>query len=273
MKIKEIEVKDIITKSNIPGADFVINPYVGCPHACKYCYACFMKRFTNHPEPWGTFVDVKRTFKPIKTEKLAGKNVFLSSVTDAYNPIEAKYKITRNILKQLKNIDCNITVTTKSSLVLRDIDILKDIKNLTVSFSVNTLDEKFKNDMDSASPIKERLNALKTLHDNGIYTALFQSPMFPYITDFKSIINETKSYVNEYWFENLNLRVPYKGIIMSYIQKNYPQYFDNYMDIYNRHDTKYWDDLTLEIADFCKKENIMGINYFHHEKIRKNSKK
>ena len=57
--IKEIDVKSVMTKSNLPVSDFSVNPYVGCTHACKYCYASFMKRFTNHPEPWGEFVDVK----------------------------------------------------------------------------------------------------------------------------------------------------------------------------------------------------------------------
>ena len=60
MIIKEIEVKDIMTKTNLPVSDYAVNPYVGCTHACKYCYTSFMKRFTNHPEPWGEFVDVKR---------------------------------------------------------------------------------------------------------------------------------------------------------------------------------------------------------------------
>ena len=59
MQIKTIEVKDYLVRSNIKGIDYTINPYVGCPHACKYCYAEFMKRFTNHKEPWGTFLDVK----------------------------------------------------------------------------------------------------------------------------------------------------------------------------------------------------------------------
>lgn len=53
-----IQVKDYVTKSNLAESDFVINPYVGCPHACKYCYACFMKRFTGHDDPWGTFITV-----------------------------------------------------------------------------------------------------------------------------------------------------------------------------------------------------------------------
>ena len=89
MKIKEqiIEVKDYVTKSNLPASDYVINPYVGCPHGCKYCYACFMKRFTKHDEEWGTFIDIKHCSKPISKKKLEGKTIFLSSVTDCYNPL------------------------------------------------------------------------------------------------------------------------------------------------------------------------------------------
>ena len=59
MIIKEIETKSVMTKSNLPVSDYSVNPYVGCAHACKYCYASFMKRFTNHPKPWGEFIDVK----------------------------------------------------------------------------------------------------------------------------------------------------------------------------------------------------------------------
>ena len=82
MIIKEIEAKNVITKSNLPVCDFSVNPYTGCEHACKYCYACFMKRFTNHhPEEWGEFVDVK-IWQPIKTPgKYKGKELFIGSVT------------------------------------------------------------------------------------------------------------------------------------------------------------------------------------------------
>ena len=54
--IRETAVKGVLTRSNLPVADYSVNPYVGCAHGCKYCYASFMKRFTNHPEPWGGFV-------------------------------------------------------------------------------------------------------------------------------------------------------------------------------------------------------------------------
>ena len=89
------------------------------------------------------------------------------------------------------------------------------MKNLTVSMSINTLDENFKNDMDNASSISDRLETLKELHNNGIKTVLFMSPIFPYITDFKKIIDISKDYIDEYWFENLNLRGSYKQTILS----------------------------------------------------------
>ena len=200
----KIIVKDLVTKSNLPASDYVINPYVGCPHGCRYCYACFMKRFTGHSEEWGSFIDIKQCDKPISQKKLQGKSVFLSSVTDCYNPFEEKYKITRNILEQLISIDCELNISTKSNLVLRDIDLLKQCKNLKVSISVNTLDEKFQKDMDNASKIIERLKALKILHEEGIYTVLFMSPIFPFITEWKEIIESSKDYIDEYWFENLN---------------------------------------------------------------------
>ena len=150
MVVNEITVNDYLTKSNLPDSDYVINPYVGCTHGCKYCYASFMKRFTGHKENWGDFIDIKRCNKPIDLRKISGKNIFLSSVTDCYNQYEKDFCITRNILEQLVDSDCNLTISTKSKLILRDIDLLKQIKNLIVCMSINTLNEKFRSDMDKA---------------------------------------------------------------------------------------------------------------------------
>jgi len=271
MEIKEkiIQVKDYLTKSNLPASDYVINPYIGCPHACKYCYACFMKRFTGHMEKWGTFVDVKQCDKPISLKKLQNKSVFLSSVTDCYNCFEEKYQVTRKILGQLVDIECSIGISTKSKLILRDIDLLKKCKDLKVSISINTLDENFKNDMDNASSINDRLHTLKELHNQGIYTVLFMSPIFPYITDFKSIIEKTHTYVDEYWFENLNLRGEYKQKILDHINVNYPNLYSEYENIYIKGEKKYWIDLSIEIQNYCDKNYIKYINYFYHEELVK----
>lgn len=273
MEIKEINVNDYLTKSNLPDSDYVINPYIGCSHGCKYCYASFMKRFTGHQEDWGDFIDIKRCSKKINLKKISGKKVFLSSVTDCYNELEEKYRITREILEQLTISDCYLSISTKSSLILRDLDLLKKIKNLTVSISINTLDENFKNDMDKASSIKDRLSILKKLHEEGIYTILFMSPIFPYITEWKEIIEISKEYVDEYWFENLNLRGSYKKDVLDYIKRNYNELYQNYIEIYDRNDNKYWEILADEINCYCKENNIKYVNYFYHKKLVERKKK
>ena len=267
MIIKELNIKDYLTKSNLPDSDYVINPYVGCTHGCRYCYASFMKRFTRHTENWGEFIDVKRCDKPIDLKKISGKNVFLSSVTDCYNQYEKDYGITRNILEQLVNSDCNLSISTKSKLILRDIDLLKQMKNLIVCMSINTLDEKFRSDMDNASTIKERMDTLKELHNNGIYTVLFMSPIFPYITEWKKIIDNTKDYIDEYWFENLNLRGSYKKEILDYIKNNYSNLYLEYIDIYVNKNNEYWKKTAKEINTYCKQKNIKYTNYFYHKEL------
>lgn len=267
MKIKEICVNDYLTKSNLPASDYVINPYVGCSHGCRYCYASFMKRFTGHKENWGEFIDIKKCNKKINLRKISGKNVFLSSVTDCYNELEEKFLITRKILEQLVDSDCYLSISTKSILILRDIDLLKHIKNLTVSMSINTLDENFKNDMDKASSIKSRLNTLEELHKNGIYTVLFMSPIFPYITEWKKIIEISKEYVDEYWFENLNLRGSYKKDILDYIKNNFKEIYPKYIEIYDQKNNKYWEVLADKINNYCEANNIKYINYFYHKEL------
>lgn len=267
--LKKIETDDYITVSKLPSTDYVINPYIGCSHGCKYCYARFMKRFTNHSEEWGKFIDVKICYKPIKKDKLKGKAVFLSSVTDCYNQYEEEYKITRNILEQLKDVDCFVSISTKSKLILRDLDLLKQFKNLVVAMSINTTDEHFRKDMDNASSIKERFDTLKELHNNGIYTVLFMSPIFPYITDWQNIIEESKSFIDEYWFENLNLRGEYKKAILDYIKNNYFLYYDKYLEIYENNDKEYWTQLSNEIEKYCSEKKIKYVNYFYHEDIVK----
>jgi DNA repair photolyase len=270
MIVKEIKVKDYLTKSKI--GEYVINPYVGCSHKCRYCYASFMKRFTNHSEPWGDFIDVKICDNPIDTKKLLHKNLFMSSVTDCYNPLEAKYKITRKILEQLTNIDCYLQIATKNKLILRDLDLLKQMKHLGVAMSVNTLDEKFQRDMDNASSITERLETLKTLHDNGIHTILFMSPIFIGITNPQAIIEQTKDYVDEYWFEVLNLRGSFKYDILNYIKTNYPKVYPTYEEIYIKNNKEKLTQMEKEIVEYCNKNNICYMDYFHHEEVINNAK-
>lgn len=284
------EVKSVITKSNLPVCDFSVNPYLGCLHACKYCYASFMKRFSKHTEPWGEFLDIKYWGEIKNPEKYEGKTMFISSVTDPYQPLEEEYERTRTLLEQLKGVNVGLSIATKSDLILRDLDLLKSFDNVRVSFSINTLDEKFKNDMDNAASIKRRLKAMKTLYSEGIRTTCFISPIFPEITDVTSIIDETKEYCNLVWLENLNLRGDYKSTILNYIEKEYSDLTPVYDQIYNKKDRNYWENLNNEIRAYCEKNNLpyvrdddsikrpfdeppIVVNYFYHEEITKSAKR
>ncbi len=286
MIIKEIKVKNILTKSNLPVSDYSVNPYIGCSHGCKYCYASFMKRFTNHKEPWGTFVDIKYWDKIKTPKKYTGKELFIGSVTDPYMPLEEKYKRTRTLLEEMQGSGCKISIATKSDLVLRDLDLIKTFPDARVSWSINTLDEKFRKEMDNSISIERKIEAMKKFHEAKVRTTCFISPIFPGITDVKTIISKCKDYCNLIWLENLNLRGDNKKVILDYIKKNSSELYPLYDEIYNKGKRDYWEKLDEEIKDFCKKENLeyvrnddsikgnideppIVVNYFYHEEITK----
>ena len=288
--IREIEVKSVLTKSNLPVGDYSVNPYVGCTHACKYCYACFMKRFTNHQEEWGTFLDVKYWPEMKRPEKYAGKEMFFGSVTDPYNPQEETYERTRSLLMQLAGSGIRLSIQTKSDLVLRDMDLIKTFPDARVGFSINTLDEEFKNDMDQAVSIERRLAAMKKLHDAGIRTTCFISPIFPGITDCEEIIDRVKNQCNLIWLENLNLRGSYKAVILDYIREKYPDLLPLYKEIYIHGSRLYWEALDMRLKEYAKESALkyvrdddsiknpfdappVIVNYFYHEEVKKSAKK
>ncbi len=284
MIINEIQTKSVMTKSNLPVADYSVNPYVGCAFACKYCYASFMKRFTNHPEPWGDFVDVKY-WPPVKNpKKYAGKEAFFGSVTDPYQPLEATYKRTRALLEQLQGSGMKLSIATKSDLVTRDLDLIRTFPDARVSWSINTLDESFKKEMDRAVPVERRIAAMKEFYDAGIQTTCFVSPIFPGITDVISIIERTKNQCNLVWLENLNLRGEFRKRILDWIHEKHPELDDLYHQIYVKNDMSYWRDLDAQVRAYTEKEGMTYVrnddsvradfgqppvvaNYFFHTEI------
>lgn len=181
MIIKEIKVKTILSASKV--YDWVVNPYVGCQHGCSYCYARFMKKFTGHKEPWGEFLDVKINAvdllgAEIKKKKLG--RVWVSGVCDPYQPLEEKYKLTRQCLHLLAENSWPVTIQTRSPLVLRDLDILKEMPDLEAGLSITTADDAIRKLFEpKAPPISERISALDELHKAGIKTYAMVAPMLP----------------------------------------------------------------------------------------------
>ena len=224
IKIIKIKVRRAFTPTKIPGADYVINQYVGCQHACSYCYAKFMCKWYDYGK-WGNWVVVKENLPElVKRENVKGE-VYMSSVSDPYQPIERKIKLTRRVLE---NMDKNIKlgILTKSDLVLRDIDVFKEFRDIEVGLTINDFDGKLKKEIEPFSPSNgKRIEALRVLYENGIKTYAFISPIIPNLIDVEQLIKETKGFVNFYWFEFLNLKASGKEF-REWLKQNYHESYN-----------------------------------------------
>lgn len=197
MIIKEIHSKTILSASKI--YPYVINPYVGCQHSCSYCYARFMKRFSGHSEPWGQFVDVKINAPALLRSEITRKKmdaVWISGVCDPYQPLEARYRLTRACLEILAEHGWPVAVQTRSPLVLRDVDILKAGRGFEVGMSITTADDQIRRLFEPAAPpIGGRIDALGELHRAGIRTFAMIAPLLPGAETLADLLVDRVDYV------------------------------------------------------------------------------
>ncbi len=229
MKIGTTTCKGIINKSGIEGVDYAINPYIGCAHGCTYCYAKFMTRWYHKGEKWGSFVDVKMNAADCLAKEVDKKRkgvILFSSVTDAYQPVEKKYRITRSLLEILVDHDFPVEILTKSSLVSRDIDVLGKIIEAEVGLTVTSNDEKVRQAFEpGASSIAERLEALKLFSDAGIPTYAFLGPLLPFLSeaDLEKLLNTLADRVGRVLVDRLNIKAGNWKNIDATVISHYPE--------------------------------------------------
>ena len=180
MDFKEIQAKSILSPCGIPGIDYVINSYTGCRFGCTYCYASFMGRFLKDKgiKDWGQYVYAKINAPELLIKELSklkdkgkGLEIFLSSVTDPYQGVEAKYQLTRKCLEVIR--DCgfegNISILTKSNLVLRDVDIFKALKHVVVGLTVTSYNDSISRYFEKYAPnVTDRFDALEKLNTSYV---------------------------------------------------------------------------------------------------------
>lgn len=265
MVINKIKCRSILNKSGIPGIDYAINPYIGCGHKCQYCYAVFMKRFSGHTEPWGDFVDVKinapevleRQLKRLKKKS----HISFGTVCDAYQPIEVKYMITKKCLEILANYRHEVSILTKSPLVLRDVDLLRQFNDVEIGFTVTTFCNKARRIFEpgSSSPEK-RFAAIKILSEKGIPTWVFVAPTLPCFSDTKETLHQIFRFTQDagagyIMFDTLN---PYPKVwnnVMQHIRKDFPELEEFYEYYYNNKE-KYGRQLKRKISQVARTYRI-----------------
>jgi DNA repair photolyase len=180
--VREIEAKSILNRSKI--YDYCVNPYTGCQVGCVYCYAAlFMRRYSGHSEPWGAFVDVKINGPALLARQIVKAKrgtIWFGSVCDPYQPLEERYAVTRKSLEVLIGRDFPVEIQTKSARVRRDIDLIRRIPDVEVGFTIATEDETIARQFEpNASPLRERIEALKEFKAAGVRTFAFAGPLLP----------------------------------------------------------------------------------------------
>jgi DNA repair photolyase len=155
--------------------EYTINLYKGCSHGCVYCYA---PSLIHDERRWGRFVEVKMNAPEVLARELRKVRkgvVFISSASDPYQPIEAKYRVTRRALEVLLARDFPIAILTRSPLVLRDIDLLRRFSWARVGFSISSVPgRKYE---PGVVPIGRRVETMKALHKAGIKTWVSMAPL------------------------------------------------------------------------------------------------
>jgi len=197
MIITEKAARSILSPSQVFA--YALNPYTGCQHACSYCYARFMKRYTGHLEPWGEFVDVKINAPQLLRSEIVRKHpgrVWVSGVCDPYQPVETKYTLTRQCLEILFEHRWPVTIQTRSPLVLRDLPLLRQAADLEVGMTITTADDAIRRLFEPHAPtIQSRVDALEKLHQAGIRTFAMIAPILPGTEDLPDLLTGSVDHV------------------------------------------------------------------------------
>lgn len=191
-KVHYINSKSLLTSPSgfIGLYKFTLNPYTGCSFACDYCYARFFAATFDEQNTWGDWVKVKenavdllrraRRAKSVERRLEEGDTIYMSSVTDPYQPIEHKVGLTRIILEELVEIQPRITIQTRSPIALRDIDLFHKFKHIRINFTITTDSEYVRSRYEPHCPaIEVRLKAAKQVAEAGIPIGISVSPMLP----------------------------------------------------------------------------------------------
>lgn len=270
MKVGEVRSKTLLTRSRIPGAEYCINPYVGCAHACRYCYARFMRTYSGHSEPWGRFVDAKVNAPEVLRRQLARGafrgRVLVGTVTDGYQPAEREYRLLPELLEILARFHVPVSILTKSDLVVRDMDLLLS-SGAEVGFSVASDREAFRAALEPGAPsIERRLAALETLHRAGIPTYVFVSPIFPRMTDLRSLVERVAGKTHRLMAEALNPRFGNWPEVASVLRRRMPGALTAVRGEVGS--GAYWDEVEEALEDRCRAAGLTFGGLFRHTRGR-----
>ncbi len=161
--------------------DVTLNPYVGCGFGCSYCYAASFAPSRFRSQVWGEWVEVKRrAAEELRGCGIAGKKAYLGSVTDPYQPLEAKTRLVRSMLAAMSRAQPSLVIQTRSPLVVRDIDLFRRFRRIRVNMSITTDSDAVRKRYEPTCPsIERRIEAIREVAAAGVPVGICITPMLP----------------------------------------------------------------------------------------------
>ena len=251
-EVQEIHCKTLLNRIDVPNFPFkwTLNPYRGCRHACRYCYA----RPTH--EFWG--MDAGREFeqrvfakvnapevlrRELQRPRWMGESIAIGTASDPYEPAEAQYRLTRRIIQVLAEFHNPASITTKGVLVRRDVDVLLELAEnaeVQVNFSVGSVDERVWKLTEPGAPSPAaRLEAMQYLVENGITAGVMMAPLLPGISDGSESIDDVAAAAAEHKAQYLAgnllfLKPGSKEWFMPMLRETYPRLVPAYNKLYRK---------------------------------------
>lgn len=187
MKIDHQPASSILSTATgfISDFDYTLNPYSGCAFACSYCYAAFFTPTQAMQDEWGQWVRVKDNaldlLKRRRNRPLIDRAIYMSSVTDPYQPVEKRLELTRALLRELLDYhQVHLVIQTRSPLVCRDLDLIREFASARVNMTVTTDDETIRKAFEPTCPPNTlRLDAIRDVAAAGIDTCVTLAPLLP----------------------------------------------------------------------------------------------
>jgi DNA repair photolyase len=253
VEYRDLACRTLITRCGSPRVpfEFQINPYRGCMLGCGYCYARYTHEFMELYE-WQDFerkIYVKRgareaLLRDLRRLDLRGKWIAIGTATDPYQPAERRYRLTRAILETLSaRGGLRFSVTTKSDLVTRDLDVLRraaERNEVRVNLTITTPHYRLSRRTEPRAPRPDkRLAAVRELADAGIPVAVFLMPILPHITDSTAdldlLIGLAKEAGARYLVSGvLFLRDCSRKRFLPFIEEEFPEHLPEYRRLYGR---------------------------------------
>ena len=246
LKFIESECKTALTRVQGMPFQWSLNPYRGCSHACPYCYARdYFRRMDRDPGAgFDREIEVKTNFAAVLERELRRPRdgaVALGTATDPYQPCEGRFRLTRRALEALVRRPMPLSIITKGTLILRDLDLLVQLARhveLRIWSSITTVDRTLARRIEpGAPPPEKRLEAIRRMRAAGLRSGVLLAPVVPGLTDGEAAMRAVALAAHEagavaFGSRPLKLDPGTEDVFYAFVAAQFPELLPRYIERY-----------------------------------------